>query len=171
MMLKIVGESTSPCVHPLFASTSSLYNPPCLKKYFCWSHTCPIYRRSLGPTLYLVKIWRTLQTNYWDRISFFLSSGPGQSETRFYSQSTDLQIISWGQTDLIWWRHTMDGRSRKSDYTWHVTMFQEELEPYFMGIFTVEMVTKIVAMGFVLHPDSYLRNPWNIMDFIVVVSG
>ena len=47
----------------------------------------------------------------------------------------------------------------------------EELEPYFMGIFTVEMCTKIVAMGFVLHPDSYLRNAWNIMDFIVVVSG
>ena len=50
-------------------------------------------------------------------------------------------------------------------------VLQEELEPYFMGIFTVEMVTKIVAMGFVLHPDSYLRNAWNIMDFIVVVSG
>ena len=40
-----------------------------------------------------------------------------------------------------------------------------------MGIFTVEMCTKIVAMGFVLHPDSYLRNAWNIMDFIVVVTG
>ena len=52
-----------------------------------------------------------------------------------------------------------------------MTVLQEELEPYFMGIFTVEMVTKIVAMGFVLHPDSYLRNAWNIMDFIVVVSG
>jgi hypothetical protein len=47
----------------------------------------------------------------------------------------------------------------------------EELEPVFMGIFTVEMCTKIIAMGFVLHPDSYLRNPWNIMDFVVVVSG
>jgi len=22
-----------------------------------------------------------------------------------------------------------------------------------------------------MHPDSYLRNPWNIMDFVVVVSG
>ena len=40
-----------------------------------------------------------------------------------------------------------------------------------MVIFTVEMCTKIVAMGFVMHPDSYLRNAWNIMDFIVVVSG
>ncbi len=47
----------------------------------------------------------------------------------------------------------------------------EELEPWFMGIFTMEMVVKIVADGFILHKDSYLRNPWNIMDFIVVVSG
>ena len=49
--------------------------------------------------------------------------------------------------------------------------FQEELEPVFMAIFTVEMVVKILADGFILHKGSYLRNPWNIMDFIVVVSG
>ena len=65
----------------------------------------------------------------------------------------------------------MDGVSRKATTRDGVRVLQEELEPYFMGIFTVEMVTKIVAMGFVLHPDSYLRNAWNIMDFIVVVSG
>jgi len=47
----------------------------------------------------------------------------------------------------------------------------EELEPVFMAIFTVEMVVKILADGFILHKGSYLRNPWNIMDFIVVVSG
>ena len=40
-----------------------------------------------------------------------------------------------------------------------------------MAIFTVEMVVKILADGFILHKGSYLRNPWNIMDFIVVVSG
>ena len=48
---------------------------------------------------------------------------------------------------------------------------QEELEPVFMGIFTVEMTVKILADGFLLHKGSYLRNPWNIMDFIVVISG
>ncbi|XP_059097525.1 voltage-dependent calcium channel type A subunit alpha-1-like [Tigriopus californicus] len=47
----------------------------------------------------------------------------------------------------------------------------EELEPWFMGIFTMEMIVKILADGFILHKGSYLRNPWNIMDFIVVVSG
>ena len=40
-----------------------------------------------------------------------------------------------------------------------------------MGIFTMEMCVKILADGFILHKGSYLRNPWNIMDFIVVVSG
>ncbi len=37
-----------------------------------------------------------------------------------------------------------------------------------MGIYTVEMVVKVVARGFVLHPFTYLRDPWNWLDFAVV---
>ena len=48
---------------------------------------------------------------------------------------------------------------------------QEATESYFLGIFTVETSLKILAQGFVLHPGSYLRNMWNIMDFVVVVTG
>ena len=44
-------------------------------------------------------------------------------------------------------------------------------ESYFLAIFCVEMCLKIIALGFVLHPGSYLRNFWNIMDFVVVVTG
>merc|ERR1712018_829245 len=47
----------------------------------------------------------------------------------------------------------------------------ESTESYFLGIFTVETSLKILAQGFVLHPGSYLRNMWNIMDFVVVVTG
>uniref|UniRef100_A0A915I6P9 Ion transport domain-containing protein n=1 Tax=Romanomermis culicivorax TaxID=13658 RepID=A0A915I6P9_ROMCU len=47
----------------------------------------------------------------------------------------------------------------------------EKTEPYFMGIFTIECLLKIVAFGFILHKNSYLRSAWNILDFIVVVSG
>jgi voltage-dependent calcium channel N type alpha-1B len=32
-------------------------------------------------------------------------------------------------------------------------------------------VLKILSQGFVLHKNSYLRNLWNIMDFVVVVTG
>ncbi|VDM36391.1 unnamed protein product [Toxocara canis] len=47
----------------------------------------------------------------------------------------------------------------------------ERTEPYFMGIFCLECLLKVVAFGFILHKGSYLRSGWNIMDFIVVVSG
>ncbi|ESO92791.1 hypothetical protein LOTGIDRAFT_119993, partial [Lottia gigantea] len=47
----------------------------------------------------------------------------------------------------------------------------EATEVYFLGIFCVEAFLKIVALGFILHKGSYLRNVWNIMDFIVVVTG
>ena len=48
---------------------------------------------------------------------------------------------------------------------------QETTEPYFLAIFTIEAALRILALGFVLHRGSYLRNMWNIMDFVVVVTG
>ncbi|KAJ8734234.1 hypothetical protein PYW07_014785 [Mythimna separata] len=47
----------------------------------------------------------------------------------------------------------------------------EKTEAYFLAIFCVEASLKILALGFVLHRGSYLRNVWNIMDFFVVVTG
>jgi len=51
------------------------------------------------------------------------------------------------------------------------TYFLEKTEPYFLVIFCVESGLKILSMGFMCHKGSYLRNGWNIMDFIVVVTG
>ncbi|KAL5275640.1 cac family protein [Megaselia abdita] len=47
----------------------------------------------------------------------------------------------------------------------------EKTEMYFLCIFCVEASLKIIALGLVLHKNSYLRNIWNIMDFFVVVTG
>ncbi|ESN95222.1 hypothetical protein HELRODRAFT_128993, partial [Helobdella robusta] len=52
-----------------------------------------------------------------------------------------------------------------------LTLELEKTEVYFLGIFCIEATFKIVALGFVLHNGSYLRSAWNIMDFIVVVTG
>lgn len=52
-----------------------------------------------------------------------------------------------------------------------ISPWQEKTEPYFIGIFCFEAGIKIVALGFVFHKGSYLRNGWNVMDFIVVLSG
>ena len=38
----------------------------------------------------------------------------------------------------------------------------------FTCIFAVEMFLKILDLGVVLHPGSYCRDFWNIMDAIVV---
>lgn len=51
------------------------------------------------------------------------------------------------------------------------TVQQEKTEPYFIGIFCFEAGIKLLALGFVFHKGSYLRNGWNVMDFIVVLSG
>lgn len=47
----------------------------------------------------------------------------------------------------------------------------ESTETYFLCIFCVEASLKILALGLVLHKNSYLRNIWNIMDFFVVITG
>lgn len=41
----------------------------------------------------------------------------------------------------------------------------------FTGVFTVEMVLKIIDLGIILHPGSYLREFWNIMDAVVVICA
>lgn len=41
----------------------------------------------------------------------------------------------------------------------------------FNAIFTFECVCKILALGFIVHRRSYLRDGFNIIDFLVVVSG
>lgn len=41
----------------------------------------------------------------------------------------------------------------------------------FTGVFTVEMLLKVVDLGIILHPGSYLREFWNVMDAVVVICA
>lgn len=52
-----------------------------------------------------------------------------------------------------------------------IFLSQEDTEPYFIGIFCFESGIKILALGFAFHKGSYLRNGWNVMDFVVVLTG
>ena len=45
------------------------------------------------------------------------------------------------------------------------------LQATFVVIFTLEAAVKIIAMGFLIGPDCYLRHYWNVLDFVVVVAG
>lgn len=41
----------------------------------------------------------------------------------------------------------------------------------FLAIYSAEMMIKTVAKGFILNKYTYLRNPWNWLDFVVIASG
>ena len=41
----------------------------------------------------------------------------------------------------------------------------------FTALFTVEMVVRVIGMDFIWSEGSYLRDPWNVIDFFVVVLG
>ncbi|KAM6979676.1 calcium channel, voltage-dependent, L type, alpha 1S subunit, a, partial [Aplochiton taeniatus] len=47
----------------------------------------------------------------------------------------------------------------------------ESLEYIFLLIFSIECFLKIVSYGFLFHADAYLRNCWNILDFVCVSVG
>ncbi|XP_048065446.1 calcium channel, voltage-dependent, L type, alpha 1F subunit isoform X1 [Megalobrama amblycephala] len=47
----------------------------------------------------------------------------------------------------------------------------EQVEYVFLIIFTIETFLKILAYGLVMHPSSYIRNGWNLLDFVIVIVG
>lgn len=76
---------------------------------------------------------------------------------------------------------TRSDKNDVNDFTFPPTLFytlspdfcspQDDTEPYFIGIFCFESGIKILALGFAFHKNSYLRNGWNVMDFVVVLTG
>jgi hypothetical protein len=52
-----------------------------------------------------------------------------------------------------------------------ITENSETIDFVFLLIYTMEMILKIIAMGFFMRAHSYLRDSWNILDFMVVMLG
>ncbi len=42
---------------------------------------------------------------------------------------------------------------------------------FFTIMFAIEMVTKIITMGFIMDNGSYLRESWNQLDFFIVLTS
>ncbi|CAI4513609.1 ASN_collapsed_G0022350.mRNA.1.CDS.1 [Saccharomyces cerevisiae] len=51
--------------------------------------------------------------------------------------------------------------------TWN---WSSALDCAFIGAFSIEFIVKTVADGFIYSPNAYLRNPWNFIDFCVLIS-
>ena len=41
----------------------------------------------------------------------------------------------------------------------------------FLILYSIEMGLKIIGLGFFLKKGSYLRDSWNILDFIIVTTA
>lgn len=46
-------------------------------------------------------------------------------------------------------------------------VWADHVDLAFLIIFTIELVLKVIAMGFVLRPYSYLRDPWNVVSILL----
>ena len=46
-----------------------------------------------------------------------------------------------------------------------------EFDKFFTAVFTLESVSKLIAYGFVMDSNSYLRESWNQLDFFIVVTS
>jgi len=50
-----------------------------------------------------------------------------------------------------------------------LSQWLQALDIAFAVVFTLEMVLKVLTFGFACHQNAYLRDPWNILDFCIVV--
>ena len=62
-----------------------------------------------------------------------------------------------------------DYNDRDNLTKWNQTL--ESIGEVFTILFAIEMVLKIMAQGFIIHKNAYLRDAWNWLDTVVVVTG
>lgn len=51
------------------------------------------------------------------------------------------------------------------------TPTDDAIENIFLGAYSIEMVLKILGLGFLFNKGAYLRDPWNLLDFVIVMSA
>ena len=51
------------------------------------------------------------------------------------------------------------------------TPTQDLLDWIFLFLYTAEMTLKIMGFGFIFGKNAYLRDYWNVLDFIIVFSA
>lgn len=45
------------------------------------------------------------------------------------------------------------------------------IDDIFNILYTTEMCLKIMGLGFIFNEGAYLRDSWNILDFVIVISA
>ena len=45
------------------------------------------------------------------------------------------------------------------------------MDSMFLALYTIEMGLKIIGLGFIFNRGAYLRDTWNILDFVIVATA
>lgn len=84
-------------------------------------------------------------------------------------------LFVWNAISNIFYRVTIALKAIKTNVIYRsyiIFIFIYSFSRYiFLAIYTAEMVIKTISKGFILNKYTYLRNPWNWLDFIVITSG
>ncbi|XP_060572053.1 sodium channel protein 1 brain-like isoform X2 [Ruditapes philippinarum] len=102
-----------------------------------------IYRFSSTPSFYLLNVW-----NPFRRFCVYIAT----------NQYFDYLIITTILTNCIFLAMPSSDAATISEYV-------------FLAIYTVEMVIKLLARGFIINSFTYLRDAWNWLDFLVICSA
>ena len=52
-----------------------------------------------------------------------------------------------------------------------IMVVSEQLNNFFTWVFAAESLVKILALGFIMDEESYLREGWSQLDFFIVVTS
>lgn len=98
-----------------------------------------------------ILVW--LNENVWfDRMVIFF----------IFLNSISLAMYEYGDSDNPALGNPKSSAEVKNNYLDTIGIF-------FTVFFTIECGIKIIAMGFIMHKNAYLRDGWNWIDFFVVV--
>ena len=111
-----------------------------------------------GENVVRVACVRTVTHPWFDRLILLL----------ILLNSIVLALVDWSVIDED--PNSEDVGEPLAEGSWRNTLLYET-EAIFTVLFTVEFVLKVVAQGFVLGRGAYLRDAWNIIDFLVVVTA
>ena len=76
-------------------------------------------------------------------------------------------ILAIAMNSIVLAIYNYNDRDNETEYN----QFLELLGSIFTTMFAIECVIKIIAHGFVVHKNAYLRDKWNWIDFLVVIVG
>jgi len=57
------------------------------------------------------------------------------------------------------------------DPTQDPSQFSVVADNIFLALYSLEMVIKILGLGFIMGETAYLKDSWNVLDFVIVISS